>query len=201
MAKAQSSMAAKAHVEDSSMGSPSFHTHDTDTSVLDAGLGISGDLSTRLYVGSFEIDIGQSLQKETVSPRSCTLDFDMVPVSFQVIDSTHDDILSTPNSGSGHLQLLAGRGFDGETAEGNNEVVVRSTHPNMSCESSTLCSLVDCFLIQDLETCYILELGGNKVAQQKALGIGQKVLSIGFPTAWMQEVHHHSSGQQLVEIP
>lgn len=50
-----------------------------------------------------------------VSPRSCTLDFDMVPLSFQEIDNTRDDILSTLDRRSGHLQLLVGRGFDGET--------------------------------------------------------------------------------------
>lgn len=128
-------MVAETHVEDSNMGSLSIHTHDTDTSILVAGSSISGNLSTRLYVDNFEIDINQSLQKETVSPRSCTLDFDMVPIYFQEIDNTHDDIISTPNSGLAYLQLLAGRGFDGEIVEGNNEVVVSSTHPNMSCES------------------------------------------------------------------
>lgn len=56
--KAQSSMASKTHVEDSGMGSPSIQIHDTKTSVLAAGSGISRDLSTRLYVNSFEIDIG-----------------------------------------------------------------------------------------------------------------------------------------------
>lgn len=66
-------------------------------------------------------------------------------------------------------------------------------------ESSTLFSPADCFLIKDLGTCYILVLGGIRVAQRKVLGVG-------FPTAWMHEVHHRSSrivkfiGQQFVEI-
>ncbi|KAH9330576.1 hypothetical protein KI387_002684, partial [Taxus chinensis] len=44
-------------------------------------------------------------------------------------DGIHDDILLTPERETGHLQLLCGRGLD--------EVAARSTHPIVSCESSS----------------------------------------------------------------
>ncbi|KAH9329864.1 hypothetical protein KI387_001972, partial [Taxus chinensis] len=102
---------------------------DIDTSVMAAGPGVIGDMSTRLYFGTLETDLKQFYQKELGFSRTCTLDFGIDPVSFQIVDGIHDDILLTPESETGHLQLLCGRGLD--------EVAARSTHPIVSCESSS----------------------------------------------------------------
>lgn len=110
---------------------------DTKTSVLVAGSGVMGDLSTRLYIVTFEIDIGQSFQKKMVSSKSCTLDLDVVPTSFQEIDGIHDGILPTLESKSRHLQLLSDRGLVDKGARGNDDVAARPIHPVVSCETSS----------------------------------------------------------------
>lgn len=57
--------------------------------------------------------------------------------------------------------------------------------------SSTLFSHDDYHLIQDLETSCILEIGGIRLAQRKAIGIG-------FPTIWLHQIHHRSFGIELI---
>ena len=58
--------------------------------------------------------------------------------------------------------------------------------------SSTLFSHNDYHLIQDMETCYILEMGGIKVAQQEEMGGG-------FPIVWAHQIYHHSFGVELTQ--
>lgn len=110
--------------------------NDIDTSNLVVSSGIMADLSTRLYIGNFGIDIGQSYQKK-ISSKSCTLDPGVVPASFQEIDSFHEGILLTPKSKLGHLQLLSNRGLVDEATIDNVGIATRPTHHVMSCESSS----------------------------------------------------------------
>lgn len=58
--------------------------------------------------------------------------------------------------------------------------------------SSTLFSHNDYHLIQNLETCCVLEIGGISLAQWEAIGSG-------FPIMWLHQIFYHSFGKELIQ--
>ena len=58
--------------------------------------------------------------------------------------------------------------------------------------SSTLFSHDDYDFIQDLGTCYNIEMGGVRVAQWEAMGDS-------FPTVWVHQIYHHCFGVELIQ--
>ena len=116
--------AAKTLVDDSSISLPSVHTQDTDamlgggvdTLVSVADSSASGVLSTSIFFGTLEANIGQLNQKEMIPSRTCTLGFSIDLAPSQEIDSINDK---------------------GKTVDGiHGDVVAQPTHPIMHSKPS-----------------------------------------------------------------
>jgi hypothetical protein len=60
------------------------------------------------------------------------------------------------------------------------------------CRSSTLFSHDDYDFIQDMGTCYNIEMGDVRVAQWEAMGDS-------FPTVWVHQIYHHCFGVELIQ--
>ena len=186
---------------------------DVDTLVSVVDVGASGVLSTSIFFGTLEANIGQLNQKEMIPSRTCTVGFSIDSLPSQKIDSIHDK---------------------GKTVDGiHGDVVAQPTHPIMHCEPSsedgnigwnTLDHLgipltqsrefhLNCILrcahqfdfsphIQDLMMTLMtqrglgdlqcLETWGLRVAQREAIGSG-------FPIIWLRNIHYHSFGNELIQ--